>query len=58
MRGSGVRILFAHQKLVKSSTYVIPVVDREFTFDEALRAFEHMAEQRHFGKVVINVAGG
>jgi NADPH:quinone reductase-like Zn-dependent oxidoreductase len=33
-----------------------PVVDREFTFDEALRAFEHMAEQRHFGKVVINVA--
>jgi NADPH:quinone reductase-like Zn-dependent oxidoreductase len=35
-----------------------PVVDREFTFDEALQAFAHMAEQRHFGKLVINVAGG
>ena len=33
-----------------------PVVDREFTFDEALQAFAHMAEQRHFGKLVINVA--
>jgi NADPH:quinone reductase-like Zn-dependent oxidoreductase len=37
---------------------ITPVVDREFTFDEALQAIAHMAEQRHFGKVVINVAGG
>jgi NADPH:quinone reductase-like Zn-dependent oxidoreductase len=37
---------------------ITPVVDREFTFDEALQAFAHMAEQRHFGKLVINVAGG
>jgi NADPH:quinone reductase-like Zn-dependent oxidoreductase len=34
------------------------VVDREFAFDEAPQAFEHMAAQRHFGKLVINVAGG
>jgi len=34
------------------------VVDREFTFDEALQAFAHMSEQRHFDKLVINVAGG
>jgi NADPH:quinone reductase-like Zn-dependent oxidoreductase len=34
---------------------ITPVVDREFTFDETLQAFAHMAEQRHFGKVVINV---
>ena len=27
-------------------------------FNEALQAFAHMAEQRHFGKLVINVAGG
>ena len=33
------------------------LVDREFTFDEALQAFAHMSEQRHFGKLVINVAG-
>jgi NADPH:quinone reductase-like Zn-dependent oxidoreductase len=36
---------------------IAPVVDREFTFVDALQAFEHMAEQRHFGKLVINVAG-
>ena len=36
---------------------ITPVVDREFAFDEALQAFAHMAEQRHFGKLVINVAG-
>ena len=37
---------------------ITPVVDREFPFGEALQAFEHMAEQRHFGKLVIQVAGG
>jgi NADPH:quinone reductase-like Zn-dependent oxidoreductase len=37
---------------------ITPVVDREFTFDEALQAFAHMAEQRHFGKLVIKVAAG
>jgi NADPH:quinone reductase-like Zn-dependent oxidoreductase len=37
---------------------ITPVVDREFAFDEALQAFAHMAEQRHFGKLVIDVAGG
>jgi NADPH:quinone reductase-like Zn-dependent oxidoreductase len=36
---------------------IAPVVDREFTFVDALQAFEHMAVQRHFGKLVINVAG-
>jgi NADPH:quinone reductase-like Zn-dependent oxidoreductase len=36
---------------------ITPVVDRQFAFNEALQAFAHMAEQRHFGKLVINVAG-
>ena len=36
---------------------ITPAVDRGFAFDEALHAFAHMAEQRHFGKLVINVAG-
>jgi NADPH:quinone reductase-like Zn-dependent oxidoreductase len=35
---------------------ITPVVDRELAFDEALQAFAHAAEKRHFGKVVINVA--
>jgi hypothetical protein len=34
---------------------ITPVVEREFTFDEALQAFAHMAEQRRFGKLVINL---
>src|SRR5271154_5775966 len=37
---------------------ITPMVDREFTFDEALQAFAYMSKQRHFGKLVINVAGG
>jgi NADPH:quinone reductase-like Zn-dependent oxidoreductase len=37
---------------------ITPVVDREFTFDGALEALTHMAEQRHFGKLAINVAEG
>jgi NADPH:quinone reductase-like Zn-dependent oxidoreductase len=37
---------------------IVPVLDREFIFDEAPQAFSYMAEQRHFGKVVINVANG
>ncbi len=37
---------------------IVPVVDREFAFDEARQAFAQMAEQRHFGKLAINVARG
>jgi NADPH:quinone reductase-like Zn-dependent oxidoreductase len=37
---------------------ITPVVDREFTFDQDLQAFAQMSEQRHFGKLVINVGGG
>ena len=32
-----------------------PVVDRVFPFAEARAAFEHMASQAHFGKVVIRI---
>jgi NADPH:quinone reductase-like Zn-dependent oxidoreductase len=35
---------------------ITPVVNREFAFDEALQEIAHAAEQRHFGKVVINIA--
>jgi NADPH:quinone reductase-like Zn-dependent oxidoreductase len=30
-----------------------PVIDRVFAFDEARRAFEHMASGSHFGKICI-----
>jgi NADPH:quinone reductase-like Zn-dependent oxidoreductase len=39
---------FAHRELH-------PVVDRVFAFDEAPRAFEHMASGAHFGKVVVAI---
>jgi NADPH:quinone reductase-like Zn-dependent oxidoreductase len=32
-----------------------PVVDRVFPFPEARAAFEHMASQAHFGKIVIGI---
>ena len=32
-----------------------PVIDRVFPFEEAPRAFEHLASGAHFGKVVIAV---
>ncbi len=36
---------------------IAPVVDRVFAFGEARAAYEHLAASRHFGKVVIDVAG-
>ncbi|QID19027.1 NAD(P)-dependent alcohol dehydrogenase [Nitrogeniibacter mangrovi] len=32
-----------------------PVIDRGFAFDDAAQAYEHLANGRHFGKVVIDV---
>jgi NADPH:quinone reductase-like Zn-dependent oxidoreductase len=54
----GSREHFEHMNRFIEEHRITPVVDREFTFDEAFQAFAHMAEQRHFGKLVINVAGG
>jgi len=31
-----------------------PVIDQVFGFDEAKRAYQHLQEQKHFGKVVIS----
>jgi len=33
-----------------------PVIDKVFTFDEAQKAYRHMASGAHFGKIVIRVA--
>jgi NADPH:quinone reductase-like Zn-dependent oxidoreductase len=32
-----------------------PLIDREFGFDDADQAFQHFAERRHTGKVVIRI---
>ncbi|KAK7676318.1 hypothetical protein QCA50_020701 [Cerrena zonata] len=33
-----------------------PVIDKVFPFDQALQAYEHLASQKHVGKVVIKIA--
>jgi NADPH:quinone reductase-like Zn-dependent oxidoreductase len=33
-----------------------PVIDRVFPFHEAAAAYEHLAQRRHFGKVVVSVS--
>jgi len=33
-----------------------PAVDRVFTFEDSPEAFVHLAAQRHFGKVAIEIA--
>ncbi|MEK6249924.1 MAG: NAD(P)-dependent alcohol dehydrogenase, partial [Planctomycetales bacterium] len=40
-----------------STGKLVPVVDREFPFEDALVAYEYLKSQQHFGKVVIRVAG-
>ena len=32
-----------------------PVIDRVFGFDEVQAAYRHLADKRHFGKVVIAI---
>jgi NADPH:quinone reductase-like Zn-dependent oxidoreductase len=33
-----------------------PIIDRVFSFDEAIDAFAYLESQRHVGKIVIKVA--
>ena len=33
-----------------------PVIDRVFSFDEAVKAYLHLESQKHVGKVVIRVS--
>jgi NADPH:quinone reductase-like Zn-dependent oxidoreductase len=39
-----------------SAVQIHPILDREFSFEEAPRAYEHLLSGKHFGKVVIRVA--
>ncbi len=35
---------------------IAPVIDREFTFDDAVAAYEYLASAKHLGKIVIKIA--
>lgn len=39
-----------------SATRIHPIIDREFAFADAPKAYEYLQSGRHFGKVVIRVA--
>ena len=54
---TGSREYFENMNRFIEQHRITPVVDREFAFEQALQAFADMSEQRHFGKLVINVAG-
>ncbi len=53
----GSRVMLEDLLRFMEPTQLRPVIDREFTFDEAQLAYEHLKAGRHFGKVVIRGAG-
>lgn len=59
VRGLYVSSRAQFQAMVRAieATNILPVVDRSFKFEDARAAYEHMHKQKHFGKVVIQVAG-
>nr|UXE45718.1 alcohol dehydrogenase [uncultured bacterium] len=50
----GSRELFERMNRAVSNHRLKPVIDRVFPFEEAPRAFEHLAKGAHFGKVCIH----
>lgn len=52
----GSRVMLDDLVRFMESAEIHPVVDREFSFDEAPLAYEHLMAGRHFGKLVIRVA--
>ncbi len=52
----GSRVMLDDLTRFLTGTELHPIIDREFAFDEAPRAYEHLLSGRHFGKIVIRVA--
>ena len=51
----GSRLMFQQMNDAVSSHHLVPVVDKQFTFDEAAAAYKYLASQKHIGKVCITV---
>ena len=51
----GSRRMFEDMNKAISYHHMQPVVDRTFKFDQAVEAFRHMADGKHFGKIVVAV---
>jgi NADPH:quinone reductase-like Zn-dependent oxidoreductase len=48
--------MFEAMNAAISANAIKPVIDREFGFDEAQAAYQHMASGAHFGKIVIRMS--
>ncbi len=51
----GSRKHFENLNAFLSEHTIEPVIDRVFSFEEALRAFEYLESAQHLGKIVIKV---
>ncbi len=51
----GSRVMFEAMLRAITANAIEPVIDRVFPFAEAQAAYEHLASQTHFGKIVIQV---
>ncbi len=51
----GSRAMFEAMNQAMTANRIEPVIDRVFPFDEAPAAYAHLASQKHFGKIVIQV---
>ncbi|MGD8339137.1 MAG: NAD(P)-dependent alcohol dehydrogenase [Gammaproteobacteria bacterium] len=52
----GRRHLFVDLLKAVAQNGIEPVIDKVFSFDEAVAAYEYMASAKHFGKIVIRIA--
>jgi len=53
----GHREMFQRMLSAVAINEIKPVIDQVFDFDDAPKALEHMAEGKHFGKIVIRIGG-
>lgn len=52
----GSRVMLEDLLRFVETSQIRPVIDREFTFEQAPLAYQHLEAGRHFGKIVIRVA--
>lgn len=51
----GNRVMFEQMVRAVEGNNIHPVIDRVFAFDEVVEAYQYMAGQGHFGKIVIRI---
>ncbi len=54
----GSRAMFERMNMAIESASLLPVVDRDFSFDDAKAAYHHMQGASHLGKITISMPSG